>query len=196
MKSMVFAAALFVTQTLAAQEVKWNLDKSHSSVMFTVTHMVVSEVTGRFGDYSIDFKSSRDDFSDAAVKVVIKTASINTDNTSRDDELRSAAFFKVEQFPEITFVSDAFEKIEGNRYKIRGELTVRDVTKQVAFDAEYRGSVKTQRGIVAAWKASLEIDRFEYGLKWDRMIDSGNLVVGKTVRIQVTLEMRGQQTES
>ena len=171
MKKVFLVAAMFFTvSSLFGQEGKgsWNLDKAHSSVSFTVVHMVVSEVTGRFGDFNITFASSKDDFSDGTVDVVINTNSINTDNTYRDNDLKSDNFFSVEKFPEIRFKSDSFEKAENNKYKIIGDLTIRDVTKKVTFDAEYRGSLKTQRGSVIAWKASTSINRFDYGIKWNR----------------------------
>ena len=185
--SLLFLSSI---STLLAQEPTWRVDKSHSSVSFTVTHMVVSEVTGRFTDFNITFTSSKEDFSDAAVEAVIKAASINTDNERRDSDLRSGSFFSADSFPEIHFKSDSFVHREGNKYGITGDLTIRNVTKKVTFDAEYRGSVKTQRGEVVAWKAALAINRFEYGLRWDRMIDTGGLVVGETVLIQVVLELR------
>jgi len=189
-KGFLVAALIFTVSSLFAQEGNWNLDKAHSSVSFTVVHMLVSEVTGRFGDFSIAFASSKEDFSDGSVDVVIKTNSVNTDNTNRDNDLKSGNFFSAEKFPEIRFKSDLFEKVEGNKYKITGDLTIRDVTKKVTFDAEYRGSVKTQRGTVIAWKASTTINRFDYGLKWNRMVDTGGLVVGETVTIHVVLELR------
>jgi len=191
MKRMSVAALVIVaTSLLFGQEKQWKLDKSHSSIGFTVVHMVVSEVYGRFGDFSIDFTSSKEDFSDAAVTVVIKTNSINTDNESRDKDLKSDHFFSAEKFPEIRFTSDSFDKIEGNKYRLVGDLTVRDVTKKAVFDAEYRGSVKTQRGTVMAWKATTTINRFDYGLTWDRMIEGTGLVVGENVTIQVSMELR------
>ena len=184
------AAMLFSISSLFGQGGSWNLDKSHSSISFTVAHMIVSEVTGRFGDFNATVTSSKDDFSDASVDVSIKANSIITDNTNRDNDLKSDNFFGAEQFPEIRFKSDSFEKVDGNKYKIVGDLTLRDVTKKVTFDAEYRGSVKTQRGTIIAWKASTAINRFDYGLKWNRMIETGGLVVGETVAINIVLELR------
>lgn len=192
MKQWLLPALMILvgTSSLVAQDEPWRLDKSHSSVGFTVTHMVISEVMGRFNDFDITFASLKEDFSDASVEVLIRVNSINTDNPRRDNDLRSDNFFSVETYPEIHFKSTSFEKGEGNKYTINGDLTIRDVTKPVAFDAEYRGSLKTARGIVGAWKASLSINRFDYGLKWDRTIDTGGLVVGETVNIHVSLELR------
>ena len=188
-KFFITAVMLLGFSSLFGQGGQWNLDKSHSSIGFTVVHMVISEVHGRFGDFTVAFTSSKADFSDASVEVVIKTNSINTDNTSRDNDLKSDNFFSAEKHPEIRFKSDSFEKVDSNKYKIVGDLTMRDVTKKVTFNAEYRGSVKTQRGTVSAWKAIAAVNRFDYGLKWDRMIEAG-FVVGEIVKIQISLELR------
>lgn len=186
----LLAAVVLTVSSVFGQTGSWNLDKAHSSIRFTIAHMVVSEVNGRFGDFSIDFASTKDDFTDGSVNIVIKTGSVSTDNANRDNDLRSGNFFDAEKFPEIRFTSSSFEKGEGNKYKITGDLTIRDVTKKVTFDAEYRGSVKTSRGTVIAWKATTTINRFDYGLKWDRMIEAGGLVAGETVTVNVSLELR------
>lgn len=191
MKRVTLAAVLLLSvASLFGQEKQWRFDKAHSSVSFTIAHMVVSELTGRFGDFDVSFRSHKDDFSDASVDVVIKTKSINTDNTNRDNDLRSDNFFSAEKFPEIRFKSDSFQKREGNTYAIVGDLTIRDVTKKVTLNAEYRGSVKTQRGTVHAWKASTSINRFDYDLKWDRLTEAGGLVAGERVDINIVLELR------
>ncbi len=191
-RGFLLTAILLIVSSVFGQTGSWNLDKAHSSIRFTIAHMVVSEVNGRFSDFSIDFSSSKDDFTDGSVNIVIKSGSANTDNTSRDNDLKSKNFFDVQKFPEIRFTSNSFEKGEGKKYKITGDLTIKDVTKRVTFDAEYRGLVKTQRGMVIAWKATTTINRFDYGLKWDRMIETGGLVAGETVTVNVSLELRKQ----
>ncbi len=191
MKKLPIVIMMFLcASALFGQSSGWRLDKSHSAISFTVTHLVVSEVTGRFGEFDITFVSSKDDFSDATIEAVLKVNSITTDNVNRDNDLKSDNFFSAEKFPEIRFKSDSFRKTEGNAFKITGDLTIRDVTKKVTFDAEYRGSIATARGTVSAWKASTAINRFEYGLHWDRKIDSGSLVVGESVQINITVELR------
>ena len=191
-KGVLLTVILFMVSSALGQTGGWNLDKAHSSIRFTIAHMVVSEVNGRFGDFGIEFSSSRDDFADGSVNIAIKTGSINTDNAGRDNDLKSENFFDVQRFPEIRFTGDSFEKGEGSKYKITGDLTIKDVTKRVSFDTEYRGSVKTQRGMVIAWKASTVINRFDYGLKWDRMVEAGGLVAGETVTVNISLELRKQ----
>ena len=179
-----------IAQAPDAQASGWKLDKSHSKIGFTVKHMVISEVQGYFKDFDITINSSKDDFSDAQVGVVIKAASINTESEGRDKDLRSDNFFNVEQFPEIRFKSTKFEKSGDNIYKIYGDLTIRDTTKQVVFDVVHNGTLKTSRGLMSAWKATLSMNRFDYGLKWNRMIETGGLVAGEMVHITITLELR------
>ena len=176
--------------SMMAQKSGWTLDKAHSGVGFSVRHMVISEVTGNFRDFDISLQSSKDDFSDAVVEATIKTTSINTDNERRDGHLKSDDFFNAEKFPEIKFKSTAFEKIGENKYKVTGDLTMRDVTKTVTFDATYNGSIKSPRGgLIISWKATVAVNRFDYGLKWNRTIEAGGLIVGETVNIVLNLEI-------
>ncbi len=186
--SAVLLLLVAVLMSASAQSA-WNLDKAHSSVTFTVRHMVISEVTGSFKDYTITLKSGKDDFSDAQVESTIKVASINTENTMRDNHLKSDDFFNAEKFPDIHFKSTSFEKVGDNKYKITGDLTIRDVTKQVTFDATLNGTLKTNRGVLAAWKATTTINRFDYNLKWNRALETGGLVVGQDVTITLNLEL-------
>lgn len=184
---LVFASLAVST---AFTQSAWTLDKSHSGVKFSVRHMVVSDVEGNFKDFDIVFKADKDDFTDATLEATIKTASINTDNERRDGHLKSDDFFNAEKFPLITFKSTKFEKTGETNYKIHGDLTIRDVTKPVVFDAVNVGNLTTQRGKVSGWKATLVINRFDYNLKWDRTVETGGLVVGKDVTITVNTEMR------
>jgi polyisoprenoid-binding protein YceI len=173
-----------------AQKSGWNLDKAHSSVGFSVRHLVISEVTGNFKDYDISLKSTKDDYSDAVVEATIKVASINTDNEKRDAHLRTDDFFNAEKYPEIKFKSTSFEKIGDNKYKITGDLTIRDVTKKVTFDVTYNGSIKAPWGAtVTSWKATLSLNRFDYNLKWNKTIEAGGLIAGDTINITLNLEL-------
>ena len=173
-----------------AQKTGWNLDKAHSSIGFSIKHMVISDVTGNFKDYDVSFKSEKSDFTDATVDASIKVASINTDNDKRDAHLRTDDFFNAEKFPLITFKSTSFEKVGENKYKITGDLTIRDVTKKVTFDATYNGSIKAPWGAtIYSWKAVLSINRFDYGLKWNKAIEAGGLIAGDTVNITLNLEL-------
>jgi polyisoprenoid-binding protein YceI len=181
--------AVFTVTALATAQSEWKLDKANSSVAFNVRHMVISEVSGNFRDFSIDLKSEKEDFSDATVESTIQAASISTDNKYRDNDLRSDNFFNAEKYPEIKFKSTKFEKLGDNKYKITGDLTMRDVTKEVTFDAVMNGTLKTQKGLLSAWKATTTINRFDYNLKWNKTVETGGLIVGQDVTITLNLEL-------
>ena len=181
---------LFTAFSGLAQNSGWKVDKVHTSVGFAVRHMVISEVTGNFKDFNITVSTSTDDFSDAVIDATIKVASIDTDNERRDNHLESDDFFNAEKFPEIKFRSTSFEKVGENKYNITGDLTIRDITKKVTFDATLNGMLKTSRGVLAAWKATISINRFDFGLKWNRTIEAGGLIAGETVNITLVLELQ------
>lgn len=179
-----------LAQPPAAQTSGWRLDKGHSKVQFAIQHMVISEVVGWFKEFDITLNGTKDNFSDAQVEATIKAASINSENERRDNHLKSDDFFNAEKFPDIKFKSTKFEKTGDKAFKIYGELTIRDITKPVVFDAVLNGSVKTQRNTVTGWKATLVVNRFDYNLKWNRAIETGSLVAGETVNITLNLEFQ------
>ena len=181
--------AVAIAASFSPAQNGWVVDKAHSSVTFTVSHMVISEVSGRFKDFDIALNSSKSDFSDARVESIIKVASINTDNDGRDGHLKSNDFFYADMYPEIRFKSISFEKVAGNKFKITGDLTIRGVTQRVVFDAAFSGSMKSMGKTVAAWKATTVVNRLDYNLKWNKVIEGGGLVVGKDVTITLNLEI-------
>lgn len=174
---------------------EWKLDKNHSKIHFTIQHMVIAEVMGVFREFDITIQSSKDDFSDMRVEAVIKTNSIDTHVERRDNHLRSDDFFNAEKFPEIRFSSTSVEKSGDKNYKIHGNLTLRDVTKPVTFDAVLNGIIKTEVASRAGWRATLTINRFDYGLKWNNVLETGGLVAGELVKIVVDVEIT-KPTES
>jgi polyisoprenoid-binding protein YceI len=188
-RTVVILFAIITAAALVTAQSEWKLDNVHSSVIFSVRHMVISEVTGSFKDFSVALKSDKEDFSDATAGATIQVASISTDNMRRDTHLKSDDFFNAEKFPEIKFKSTAFEKIDNNKYKITGDLTIRDVTKKVIFDAVLNGTLKTDRGLLSAWKVTTTINRFDYNLKWNKTIETGGLIVGQDVTITLNLEL-------
>lgn len=187
----LIVVALFVTLLSINAQTKWNIDKAHSKVLFSVTHLVISEVTGEFKDFTGSIESSKDDFSDAKIDFTVLVNSISTDNDFRDKHLKSDDFFNVEKYPQITFKGKSLKKVEGNNYKLTGDFTIRDVTKEVTLDVVYNGSIKDQRGnIKAGFKIIGQINRFDYNLKWNSLIESGGAVVGKTVTMTINLELQ------
>jgi polyisoprenoid-binding protein YceI len=190
MKKIILSLVIFcVSISLLSAQTEWKLDKAHSAITFTVRHMLISDVSGNFKNFTVALKSDKEDFSDATVESVIQVASINTDNEYRDKHLQSDDFFNSEKFPDIRFKSTSFEKSGENRYKIKGNLSIRDVTKDVTFDAVLQGTLKTNRGLLSAWKASIIIDRFDYNLKWNKTMETGGLIVGQDVTINLNLEL-------
>ena len=167
---------------------KWTLDKGHSNVKFTVTHMVVSEVDGAFKTFDGTIEGTKPDFSDAVVTFTVDVASVNTDNENRDKHLKSDDFFNAEQFPQMKFQSTSFKPLGDNKYKLDGNLTIRDITKPVSFDVTYGGTINTQRGAKIGFKANTTINRFDYNLKWDKATEAGGLVVAKDVMIRINAQ--------
>jgi polyisoprenoid-binding protein YceI len=147
--------------------------------------MVISEVTGRFDDFAMTLTSSKEDFTDAALEGIIRVDSIDTGNSFRDRHLKTDDFFNAQKYPDIKFKSTSVTKVGDNNYKINGALTIRDVTKNVTWDAVLNGTLKTSRDTRVAWKASLAINRFDYGLKWDKVTEAGGLVAGDIVTITI-----------
>ena len=172
---------------------KWIVDKGHSNVKFSVTHMVVAETEGYFKIFDGSMENTKPDFSDAKINFIVDVTSINTDNERRDTHLKSDDFFNAEKFPQMKFESTSFQPQGGNKYKLNGNLTIRDVTKPITFDVTYGGELKSTRGSTLGFKATGTINRFDYNLKWDRATETGGLVVGKDVEITVKLEMRQGQ---
>ena len=188
MRTIFAIGALLIAGTVSAQT-KWKLDKNHSNVRFTVTHMTVSEVEGTFKIWDGNVENTKPDFSDAKIAFTIDVNSVNTENENRDKHLKSDDFFNAEKFPVIKFESTSMKPLGNNKYKLEGNLTMRDVTKPISFDVTYGGSITGSRGTKAGFKAVATVDRLAYGLKWDKATEAGGLVVGKDVEISVKVEM-------
>jgi polyisoprenoid-binding protein YceI len=191
MKSfLAIALSVLAGCTSAAGQSLWKPDRAHSKVDFSVQHMVISEVTGRFTDFDMTLKQGEEDFTGSEVEASIKAASVNTDNESRDKHLRSDDFLNAEKFPELKFKSASFEKAGENTYKVAGDLTIRDVTKPVVLDVTLGGRITDPRGNQrVGFKATTVIDRFEYGVKWSRSLEAGGLIAGKDVTITLHIEL-------
>ncbi len=191
---LALATVLTLGFTSTSPQTVWKVDQAHSRVDFSVAHLVIAEVTGRFTDFTVTLNQGNDDFTGSELTAVIKTSSINTDNEGRDKHLRSDDFLNAEKYPEITFKSTSFEKTGDGKYRIAGNLTIRDVTKPVVLDAVYKGSVTDPWGnLKSAFKATTTIDRFDYGVKWNTAIDSGGLVAGKDISITLNIELAKQK---
>lgn len=188
MKKTTLLLVIVLGLSLAARaQTQWALDNAHTDIRFTVTHMVISEVDGEFNEFNGTVVSHSDDFDGAEVEFTAEVASIDTDNDRRDGHLRSDDFFNAAAYPELTF-NGKIEKV-GDDYFLAGNLTIRDVTKSVRFDVQYNGTIELQNGRKAGFKINGSVNRFEYGLEWDRTIETGGLVVGEEVRITCNVEL-------
>jgi polyisoprenoid-binding protein YceI len=175
------------SQTLLSTGV-WEIDPSHSNVEFVARHLL-SKVRGRFTEFAgaitVDADPSR-----SSVEATIQAASIDTHNPDRDAHLRSPDFLDVQRFPTLSFRSTAVRPgDEPGRYLVEGDLTIRDVTRPVALDVEYLGwSDDPWGGKRAGFSASTEIDRYDFGATWNLAVETGGVVVGRKVRIELELE--------
>jgi polyisoprenoid-binding protein YceI len=187
------AMILFLTALLgsaALSQTVWTVDNAHSKMKFTVTHLVIAEVDGLFRIYSGTVTAVKPDFSEATVEFTVDINSISTDNDMRDKHLKSDDFFNAEKYPQATFKSTSWKKVDDKRFTLTGDLTIRDVTKPVTFDVAYMGSTKDGRGNEkAGFKATAVINRFDYNLKWNAVTEAGGAVVGRDVTITVNLEL-------
>ncbi len=181
----LFVAMLIAGATVA--QTNWTLDKGHSSVAFSVAHMVVSETTGNFKDFDVKAVSKSEDFVGAEVEFTAKTGSVFTDNEKRDGHLKSDDFFNAEKFPEIKFKGTVVK--EGGKYLLKGNLTMRDVTKPFSFDLTYGGKVKAYGGEKAGFKFTGKVNRQEFGLKFNKALEGGGLVVGDEVEFTCKIEL-------
>jgi polyisoprenoid-binding protein YceI len=168
----------------------WNLDTAHSGINFSIRHMVVSKVRGRFAKYSGAIRLDEGDLTRSTVSVTIDASSIDTGVADRDTHLRSADFFDAEKFPELRFASKRVEKVGEGRYRVVGDLTIRDVTREIALDAEYGGRGKDPWGNErVGFSAKASLDRKEFGLTWNQVLETGGILVGDKVDIE--LEVQG-----
>lgn len=166
----------------------WQLDPMHSSVEFAVKHMMMTTVRGRFKEISATLRGDRDHPDEAGVDATIQAASIDTGSADRDAHLRSADFFDVQTHPQITFHGIRVEnapKKEGDRFRVTGELTIRETPIEVMLECEYLGRGKDPWGKTrAGFSFRTEIDRQDWGLKWNAAIETGGVLVANRVRIE------------
>ncbi len=169
---------------------QWKSDEAHSSIEFVVRHMMVSKVRGKFGKFEVIFQGEPDKIELGNVTVNIDVQSVFTGEKGRDDDLRSKNFFETSKYPAIKFVSKSIRKTGDGTYEIHGDLTIKDVTKDVKFDGEFGGSVKDPYGNNRfGFSANSSINRRDFGLTWQMALDNGGIMVGDTVKIEVSLEM-------
>lgn len=166
----------------------WNVDPSHSNVGFTARHLMVTKVRGSFGTFGGSITVA-DDPLQSKVEATVDAASIDTSDANRDGHLKSADFFDVENFPTWTFVSTGLDAKGGNEYTLTGDLTIKGVTKSVDFALEFDGVATDPWGNTkAGFTAETEISRKDFGLEWNVALETGGVLVGDKVKIQLDIQ--------
>ncbi|MEA2604073.1 MAG: hypothetical protein QOF89_5065 [Acidobacteriota bacterium] len=185
------ALALLLPALAAADPAIYKVDADHSGVSFTIRHFV-SNVSGRFRDFDGVIKYDKMDPAASSVEFTVKAASIDTTNNDRDEHLRSKDFFDVQKFPALTFTSTKVVPKDANTLEVTGNLTMHGVTKPVTFPVSLLGTVKTPKGEKAGFETNFKVDRKEYGINWNNVLDSGP-VLGDDVKVNIEIEANRQE---
>ncbi|HJP63475.1 MAG TPA: YceI family protein [Mucilaginibacter sp.] len=176
-----------------ANVTKWVIDPMHSEVQFKVKHLVISTVTGFFKSFEGTVETENEDFSDAKINFSLDINSIDTTQTHRDEHLKGPEFFNAEQYPHIKFASASFTKTGDDEFELKGDLTVKDVTKPVKLDVEFGGSATDFYGNTkAGFEITGKVNRKEFGLTWDGVTEAGAIVVGEDIKLQINIQLAKQ----
>ncbi len=190
MRIMKITIGLMLIGSMAMAQTNWSFDKAHSSIAFNVEHLVISEVTGNFGSFDGSVVSKSDDFDGSKINFTVDVGSVDTDNEKRDNHLKSDDFFNAEAHPKMVF-EGTLEHVDGKNYKLKGDLTIRDVTKPVELEAKHGGTIKDPYGNTkAGFKVTGVINRFDYNMKFNAAMETGGLVVGDEVEIVCNVELK------
>lgn len=168
----------------------WQIDPAHSHIAFSVRHMMISKVRGRFEKFNGTINFDEQNPAASTVDVEIDAASINTREEQRDGHLRSPDFLDADNYPKLTFHGKRVEQTSSDSGKLVGDLTIRGVTREVALDVEYAGQAKSPWGTTSAgFSASTTINRKDWGLEWNQALETGGVLVGDKVKIDIELEL-------
>ena len=174
----------------------YSIDPVHSNVGFGVRHMGLAIVLGEFTDYTATIAYDPNDITKSSVQFTAKVASLDTDVKQRDDHLRSADFFEVEKYPEMTFRSTRIERRNDKTFIAYGDLRIKNVTRPIALPVEFYGVIKDSQGQTRlGGSATLNINRLDYGIRWSRVLDNGSLVVDNNVQIELQFEAIRQEAK-
>lgn len=168
---------------------KWTIDSTHSEIGFKVKHMMFTNVSGKFDSYEATIITDEDNFENASIEFSADINSINSNNADRDNHLKSGDFFDVENHPKLTFKATSFTK-KGDDFELVGDLTLRGVTKPVKLEAEFSGLMKDPWGNTkAGLNISGKINRKDWGLNWNSALETGGVLVGEEVRLNIELQL-------
>ena len=183
--------ALALPALALAEPVTYKVDADHSGVNFTIRHFV-SNVPGLFKDYDGTIVYDKDNPAGSKVEFTVQAASIDTGNADRDKHLRSADFFDVEKFPTLTFTSAQVKAQDKDTLEVTGDLTIHGVTKRITIPVDFLGTAKTPNGEKAGFETSFTVNRKDYGIIWNRVMDAGP-VLGEDVKVTISVEADRQQ---
>ena len=177
-------------ETATVTKTKWNLDPTHSEIGFKVKHMMITNVSGSFEKFDAQVETEDSDFATAKIQFTADIASITTGNKDRDNHLKSADFFDAASHPQLKFVSSKIEKKDEENYVVYGDLTIRDVTKQVKLNTEFGGIGKDPWGnLKAGFTISGKINRTDFKLNWNAALEAGGVLVGEEVKIEAEMQL-------
>lgn len=168
----------------------WILDSSHSRIGFSTRHAMVTKVSGAFNEVSGQAKIAEEGFDQSQVNIVVQSASIDTRNNDRDQHLRSEEFFAVEQYPEIRFSSTSIDEVDSSSFIVNGDLTIRDITRNIAIPLELLGIDRDPMGnLRAGLEGARRIDRKDWGVRWNTPLDSGGVLISDRISLEFELSL-------
>ncbi|PKO06746.1 MAG: polyisoprenoid-binding protein [Chloroflexi bacterium HGW-Chloroflexi-3] len=172
----------------------WQIDPAHSLIEFTVTHMMIAKVRGRFNNFSGLVELNESQPEKTSVTVEIDVESIDTRQQQRDDHLRSADFFNIAESPKMKFVGTNVNVIDNKHAKLNGELTIKDITKPVTLNVEFNGISKSPWGSTSAgFSATTKINRKDWALTWNQSLETGGVLVGDEISVNIEIELIKQE---
>lgn len=173
---------------------KWLLDPMHSELQFKIKHLMISNVSGAFKNFSAEVETEDEDFSTAKINLAAQMDSISTNNEQRDAHLRNSDFFEVEKYPELKFKSTKVEKVDSDTFMLHGELTMKGVTKTVKLDVEFNGATKDPwGGERAGFVITGKINRADWGINFNSVLETGGVMLSEEVRISSEIELVKQE---
>lgn len=162
----------------------WAVDTTHSEVGFSVRHAMVTNVKGRFTEYDGKLHLDGTTPANSSAELVIKVASIDTNQAQRDEHLRTGDFFAADTYPEIRFRSTSTERVNGDTYRMHGDLTIKDATRPVVLDLEYTGSATDAYGAErVGFEGKAVVDRTDFGLTYNAALETGGVLIGEKVKL-------------
>jgi polyisoprenoid-binding protein YceI len=168
---------------------KYTIDKAHSRIGFKIRHLMISNVLGKFGDFDGEIKFNPNQIDKSSTSATISVSSIDTDNSKRDDHLRSPDFFAAKDYPQIKFESKKTTSTGDKSFTLLGDLTMRGVTKPITLDVTYSGPVKDFAGDnKVGFVATTTLNRKDFGLTWNKILEAGGVAVGEEVKVEIELE--------